>query len=82
MHLKDTIAYGNRRADVSTIDLSISGMGHGFETCIFFEDGSSEVVASYYDVADAKAGHYAFCNPEVIRVVVQCVYYRNEVVNV
>jgi hypothetical protein len=80
MHLVDKVTYGNKIAEVSTIDLSIHGLSSygGFETCIFFEDGSSEVVASYDDVANAKAGHYSFCNPYVVRLVLETVYYRNE----
>lgn len=73
MHLTDTV----EGTDVSTIDLSISGMGRGFETCLFFQNGDSEVVGWYGTAEAAAEAHKAWLNPAVIGYVIGAVNRRN-----
>ena len=50
------------RTEVSTVELpGILDLGHRFETCVFFRNGSSEVVARYDTQAAATEGHKAAC---------------------
>ena len=77
MHLKDSVESCLGMVDVSTIDLSISGMGHGFETCLFFPGGDSEVVAWYSNAGDAIRGHKGFSNPAVIRAITEVMDTRD-----
>jgi len=52
------------RTEVSTVELpNIPGfdLGYRFETCVFFRDGSSEVVARYQSRAEATLGHRTAC---------------------
>ena len=68
-HLTDDIDFGYPRMSihVSTCDTLDSGL----ETCIFFEDDHSVVVASYIDVEAAVIGHHAFCQRDVARFIVE-----------
>lgn len=56
-HLKTTVA----GVDVSTINLSHTGFGAGYETCLFYPSGTREIeseVVGYYATQDqAEAGH-------------------------
>jgi hypothetical protein len=56
-HLKTTVA----GVDVSTIALSYTGFGTGYETCLFYPSGTreieSEVVRRYASQEQAEAGH-------------------------
>ena len=81
MHLKTTVLlYGGLVADVSTIDLALSGMGTGIETCVFFrrdgEDLISEVVAAYTSPEAAAAGHVAFLHADVLIYVLRAIDHR------
>lgn len=80
MHLKKTVNVpGIGDVDISTIDLSIHGWGGtGMETCIFFPNGDSEVVACYGSQTEARAGHKAFSFPQVIRYVFAAVRGRED----
>ena len=66
---KDDVPFANLTVTVSTIDLAFTGVGTGFETCLFWAD-TSEVVASYEKAPDAIRGHKAFCNPDVVAAVI------------
>lgn len=71
LHLKTTVEMGvGWTAQVSTIDLALSGFGTGIETCVFFErEGAeriSEVVAAYTRPEEAEKTHAAFCAVEVL----------------
>jgi len=59
-HYQDTVVVNGVSVDVSTIDLSSTGFGHGYETCLFFTGGDSDVVDSYSSIEAAKAGHQAW----------------------
>ncbi len=41
--------------EISTVKLN--SMGIGYETCIFYPNGDSQVVAAYYTLEDAIAKH-------------------------
>ena len=60
MHYKDTVYVNGVPVEVSTIDLSMTGFGHGYETCLFFTGGDSDVVDSYSTADKARAGHEAW----------------------
>lgn len=66
-HLTDTVdfEYPRMALDVSTVKLP----GGGLETCIFFEDGNSVVVAHYVDIEAAVIGHHAFLQRDVARFI-------------
>jgi len=50
------------RTEVSTVEMpEILMLGYRFETCVFFHNGSSEVVARYDTQAAATQGHKAAC---------------------
>ena len=66
LHLKTDVT-----VHVSTIDLSISGWGRGFETCLFFENGHSEVVEWYATEEDAIEGHHDWCLPSAIKAQIE-----------
>lgn len=66
---KDEIKLGDLTVTVSTIDLAHTGMGVGFETCLFWNQ-ESEVTARYETAAEAIKGHGAFLSPAVIAYVV------------
>lgn len=73
-HLKtkvDLAGWGT--VDVSTVDLNLTGWttGKGFETCLFFGDGDSEVVGWYANQQEAAAGHAAFSSEAVIRFLLE-----------
>lgn len=77
-HLKTTVLLGGGMvAEVSTIDLAVSGFGTGIETCIFYvRDGKtleSEVVAHYSSPEEAEDGHRAFCHAEVLDYILRAV---------
>lgn len=66
IHMKDTVEFeflGN--VDVSTCDTPDAG----WETCVFFDDGHSTVVARYCDVERAVLGHQAFLQRDVMRFI-------------
>lgn len=59
-HLKSTVILETiGKVDVSTIDLSHTGICTGFETCLFFGEGgrNSEVVETYGTWQSAVQGH-------------------------
>lgn len=59
-HLKSTVTLESiGKVDVSTIDLSHTGIWSGFETCLFFGEGgrNSEVVETYGTWESAVKGH-------------------------
>ena len=66
-HLKDTVdfEYPRMSLDVSTCDTFDAGL----ETCIFFEDGHSVVVAQYCDIEAAVIGHHSFLQRDVARFI-------------
>ncbi len=66
-HLTDTVEfeYPRMSIDVSTCDTPDAGL----ETCIFFEDGHSVVVASYIDIEAAVIGHHSFLQRDVARFI-------------
>lgn len=72
-HLKTSVEHFDGVIDVSTVDLSLTGWttGKGFETCLFFPSGRSEVVAWYGSQEAAAEGHAAFSNPMVARFIEQ-----------
>ena len=41
--------------EISTIKLN--SMGIGYETCVFYPNGDTQVVATYYTLEDAIANH-------------------------
>jgi hypothetical protein len=41
--------------EISTVKLN--SLGIGYETCIFYQNGDSQVVAAYYTLEDALAYH-------------------------
>ena len=66
-HLKDTVDFDIplMSIDVSTCDTIDAGL----ETCIFFEDGHSVVVARYCDIEAAVIGHHSFLQRDVARFI-------------
>lgn len=68
-HLTDTVDFDYPRMSihVSTCDT----LDAGLETCIFFEDGHSVVVAKYLDIEAAVIGHHAFVQRDVARFIVE-----------
>jgi len=76
-HLKDTVSFAHSRmsidasrrtvefVDVSTCDTPDAGL----ETCIFFKDGRSVVVAHYIDIEAAVIGHHSFVQRDVARFI-------------
>jgi len=66
-HLKDTVNFAHSRMsiDVSTCDTPDAGL----ETCIFFKDGRSVVVAHYIDIEAAVIGHHSFVQRDVARFI-------------
>lgn len=72
-HLKTKVAHFNGDVEVSTVDLNLEGWttGKGFETCLFFPNGESEVVGWYANQEAAAAGHAAFSNESVLRFIEQ-----------
>lgn len=42
---------------ISTVELP-EEYGYGYETCIFKQNGDSDVVENYTTLSDALAGHY------------------------
>jgi hypothetical protein len=66
-HLKDTVDFEYPRMSivVSTCDTPDAGL----ETCIFFKDGSSVVVAHYIDIEAAVVGHHSFVQRDVARFI-------------
>ena len=68
IHMQDTVEFqylGN--VDVSTCNTPDAG----WETCLFFAHGGSEVVAQYCDVERAVLGHQAFLQRDVLRYIVR-----------
>ena len=66
IHMVDTVKFefmGD--VDVSTCDTPDAG----WETCLFFADGHSTVVARYCDVERAVLGHQAFLQRDVMRFI-------------
>ena len=63
-HLKTTVELHSESVDVSTIELP-GTLFAGYETCLFFSDGSSEVVESYSTAEEAAQGHAAWTHPGV-----------------
>ena len=67
MHLKTTVIVpGIGDVDVSTVSLGLSGLGTGYETCLFWGERLSEVMAWYNSPALAHAGHAKWCDPALI----------------
>jgi hypothetical protein len=78
-HVVNKVALSDQTVEVSTVDLSVPEagiVGKGFETCIFFEDGESEVVEWYPSVNSAIAGHTAWCRPPVVSYVIHSLSER------
>lgn len=48
---------------LSTVELSsIPGIrDYSFESCLFSENGNSEIVARYYTISEAITGHITLC---------------------
>lgn len=63
-HLQTPVKTYLGALQVSTIHLA-ARWGGGYETCLFFADNGNEVVDSYGNEADARAGHAAWSNPGV-----------------
>lgn len=66
LHMNDTVDFlyiGS--VDVSTCDTPDAG----WETCVFFNDGHSVVVANYCDIEAAVVGHHAFLQRDVLRFI-------------
>ena len=66
IHMNDTVEFeflGN--VDVSTCNTPDAG----WETCLFYADGNSTVVARYCDVERAVLGHQAFLQRDVMRFI-------------
>lgn len=78
-HVVNKVVLSDQTVEVSTVDLSmpeVGIVGKGFETCIFFEDGESEVVEWYTTVDSAIAGHAAWCRPSIVSYVIHSISGR------
>ena len=63
LHMVDTVDFMYLGSvDVSTCDTP----DNGWETCVFFNDGHSVVVANYVDIEAAVIGHHAFLQRDVL----------------
>jgi hypothetical protein len=68
-HIREDVTVDGQTVEVSTVDLSmpeVGIVGKGFETCLFFEDGESEVVEWYPTQERARVGHEAWSHPAVV----------------
>lgn len=68
-HLKTTVTLETiGPVDVSTIDLSHTGIWTGYETCLFWggNPGNSEVVETYGSWEQARDGHAKWTDPAVL----------------
>jgi hypothetical protein len=71
-HVVNKVVLSDQTVEVSTVDLSVPEagiVGKGFETCLFFENGESEVVEWYSTIDRAIAGHAVWNRPPVISYV-------------
>jgi hypothetical protein len=66
-HLKTTVTLETiGKVDVSTIDLSHTGIWTGYETCLFWRELDSDVVETYGSWEQAQAGHARWTDPAVL----------------
>ena len=56
MNTPEPVAF-DRVGDREISTIKLNGMGDGYETCVFYADGDSEVVAHYTTLEEALAYH-------------------------
>jgi hypothetical protein len=83
--IREDVEVNGKIVEVSTVDLSMPEVGirnKGFETCLFFENGESEVVEWYATQREAREGHEAWIRVDVIRYVMSSLRSQRQLNNV